>query len=152
MQNRGGEQIGVPVPKINKGHRGNDSCAAGAQGIVEMTQRALHEREGVVERIGCVPVPEIKEDVVDGIHVIPQEPLKKRVRDRELADVRSQLAELQTLCDEVSHQLYTECNRIEGVQETVNACVKQSKELEAIHHKLEESPQMLLQMRDTRAW
>ena len=24
--------------------------------------------------------------------------------------------------DEVSHQLYTECKRIDGVQETVNAC------------------------------
>ena len=33
-------------------------------------------------------------------------------RDRELAEVRSQLAELQTLFDEVSHQLYTECKRI----------------------------------------
>ena len=55
----------------------------------------------------------------------------------------SQFAELQTLFDEVSHQLYTECKRIEGVQETVNACVKQSKELEAIHHKLEESHQIV---------
>ena len=64
----------------------------------------------------------------------------------------SQFAELQTLFDQVSHHLYTECKRIEGVQESVNACVKQSKELEAIHHKLEESHQMLLQMRDTRAW
>ena len=72
-------------------------------------------------------------------------------RDRELAEVRSQFAELQTLFDEVSHQLYTECN-VEGVQETVNACVKQSKELEAIHHKLEESHQMLTQMLVTRAW
>ena len=35
-------------------------------------------------------------------------------RDRELAEVRSQVAELQTLFDEVSHQLYTECKRIEG--------------------------------------
>ena len=34
----------------------------------------------------------------------------------------------------------------------MNACVKQSKELEAIHDKLEESHQMLTQMRDTRAW
>ena len=58
-------------------------------------------------------------------------------RDRELAEVRSQFAELQTLFDDVSHQLYTECKRIEGVQETVNARIKQSKELEAIHHKLE---------------
>ena len=73
-------------------------------------------------------------------------------RDRELAEMSSQFAELQTLFDEVSHQLYTECKRIEGVQETVNACVKQSMELEAIHHKLEESHQMLLQMRDTREW
>ena len=73
-------------------------------------------------------------------------------RDRELAEVRSQFAELKTLLDEVSHQLYTECKRIEGVQETVNACVKQSKELEAIHHKLEESHQMLTQMIVTRAW
>ena len=56
----------------------------------------------------------------------------------------SQFAELQTLFDEVSHQLYTECKRIERVQETVNASVKQSKELEAIHHKFEESHQMLL--------
>ena len=73
-------------------------------------------------------------------------------RDRELAEVSSQLAELQTLFDEVCHQLYTECKRIEGLQETVKACVKQSKDLEAIHHKLEESHQMLTQMRDTRAW
>ena len=73
-------------------------------------------------------------------------------RDRELAEMSSLFAELQTLFDEVSHQLYTECKRIEGVQETVNACDKQSKELEAIHHILEESHQMLLQMRDTRAW
>ena len=34
----------------------------------------------------------------------------------------------------------------------MNVCVKQSKELEAIHHKLEESHHMMLQMRDTRAW
>ena len=73
-------------------------------------------------------------------------------RDRELAEVSSQLAELQTLFDEVSQRLYTECKRIEGVQEIVNSCVMQSKELEAIHHKLEESHQMLTQMRDTRAW
>ena len=46
-------------------------------------------------------------------------------RDRELAEMSSQFAELQTLFDEASHQLYTECKRIEGVQETVNACVKQ---------------------------
>ena len=52
----------------------------------------------------------------------------------------------------MSSQLYTECKRIEGVQETVNACVKQSKELEAIHHKLEESHQMLTQMLATRTW
>ena len=37
-------------------------------------------------------------------------------------------------------------------QETVNARVKQSKELEAIHHKLEESHQMLTQMFVPRAW
>ena len=73
-------------------------------------------------------------------------------RYRELAEVRSQFAEFQNLFDEVSHQLYTECKRIEGVQETVNACVKQSKELEAIHHKFEESHQMLTQMLVTRAW
>ena len=70
-------------------------------------------------------------------------------RDRELAEVRSQLAELQSLFDEVSHLLYTECKPIEGVQETVNACVKQSKELEAIHHKLEELHQMLTDARHT---
>ena len=72
-------------------------------------------------------------------------------RDRELAEVSSQFAELQTPFNEVTQQLYTECKRIDGVQETVNACVKQSKELEAIHHKLEEPHQMLTQMRDTRA-
>ena len=73
-------------------------------------------------------------------------------RDRELAEMRSQLAELQSLFDELSHQLYKECKRIEGVQETVNARVKQSKELEAIHYKLEESHQMLTQMLVRRAW
>ena len=73
-------------------------------------------------------------------------------RDRELAEVRSQPAELQSLFDEASHQLYMECKRIEGVQETVNACVKQSKELEAIHHKLEEFYEMLTHMLVTRAW
>ena len=36
-------------------------------------------------------------------------------RDRELAEMSSQFAELQTLFDEVGHQLYTECKRIEGV-------------------------------------
>ena len=70
-----------------------------------------------------------------------REELRKRdqlfiERDRKLAEMSSQFAELPTLFDDVSHQLYTECKRIEGVQETVNACVKQSKELEAIHHKL----------------
>ena len=49
-------------------------------------------------------------------------------RDRELPEMSSKFAELQTLFDEVSHQLFRECKRIEGVQETVNACVKQSKE------------------------
>ena len=68
-----------------------------------------------------------------------------------LREMSSQLAELQTLFDEVNHQLHTECKCIEGVQETVNVCVKQSKELETIHHKLEESHQILTQMRDTRA-
>ena len=86
-----------------------------------------------------------------------REELRKRdqlfiERDRELAEMSSQFAELPTLSDEVSHQLYTECKRIEGEQETVNACVKQSKELEAIHHNLEESHQMMTQMRDTPAW
>ena len=66
-------------------------------------------------------------------------------RDRELAEVRSHFAELQTLFDEVSRQLYTECKRIEEAQEIVNACVKQSKVLE-------ESHQMLTQMLVTRAW
>ena len=73
-------------------------------------------------------------------------------RDREREEVSSLFVELQTLFDEVSHQLYTECKRTEGVQGTVNACVKQSKELEAIHHKLEVSHQMLTQMLVTRAW
>ena len=73
-------------------------------------------------------------------------------RDREFAEVRSQPAELQTLFDDVSHQLFTESKRIEGVQETVNACVKQSKELESTHHKFEESHQMSTQMLVTRAW
>ena len=70
-------------------------------------------------------------------------------RDRELAEMNPQFAELQTLFGEVCHQLYTECKRIEGVQETVNACVKQSKELEAIPHKLEEPHQMLTVARHT---
>ena len=35
-------------------------------------------------------------------------------RDKELAELSSQSAELQTLFDEVSHQLYTECKRIQG--------------------------------------
>ena len=52
-------------------------------------------------------------------------------RDKELAEMSSQFAELQTLFDEVTHQLYTECKRIKGS---------------------EESHQMLLQIRDTRAW
>ena len=33
-------------------------------------------------------------------------------RDRELAEMSSQFAELQNLFDEVSHQLYTECKRM----------------------------------------
>ena len=66
--------------------------------------------------------------------------------------MRSQLAELQTLLDEVCHQLHTKCKHIGGVHETLNACVKQSKEVEAIHHKFEESHQMLTQMLVTRAW
>lgn len=69
-------------------------------------------------------------------------------RDRELAEVSTQLADLQTLFDEVNQQLYSECKRIEGLQETVNACAKQSKELEALHQMLEESHQMLTQVRD----
>ena len=48
-------------------------------------------------------------------------------RDREFSEMSSQFAELQNLFDDVSHQLYTECKRIEGVQEIVNACDKQSK-------------------------
>ena len=48
-------------------------------------------------------------------------------RDRELSEVRSQFAELQTLFDEVSHQLYKEFKRIEGVQKTVNACAKKKR-------------------------
>ena len=54
------EQIGgVPVPQM------------------EVTQHVPQERERVVEQIGCVAVPKIKEDVVDGFHVVPQEPRKK---------------------------------------------------------------------------
>ena len=75
-----------------------------------------------------------------------------RKGDQLFIERSSQFAELQTFFDEVSHQLYTECKRIEGVQETVNACAKQSKELEAIHHKLEVPLQMLTQMLVTRAW
>ena len=71
-------------------------------------------------------------------------------RDRELAEVSSQFAESQTLFDEVNQQLYTECKHVEGLQETVNACVKQSKELEALNHKLEESHQTLTHERGER--
>ena len=46
-------------------------------------------------------------------------------------------------------QLQRSTCRSQGVQETVNACVKQSKELEAINHKLEESHQMLTDARHT---
>ena len=75
----------------------------------------------------------------------------RRELDRELAEVRSQPAELQTLFDDVSHQLNTECKRIEGVQETVNACVDRERMCRAKqgtrgHPSLEESHQMLTQM------
>ena len=45
---------------------------------MELTQHVPLERvqNRVGEQIG-VPVPQIKEDVVDGIHVVPQEPRKK---------------------------------------------------------------------------
>ena len=43
--------------------------------------------------------------------------------------MRSQLAELQTLFDEVNHQSNRECKRIEELQETVNASAKQSERL-----------------------
>ena len=43
--------------------------------------------------------------------------------------MRSQLAELQTLFDEVNHQSNRKCKRIEALQETVNAGAKQSERL-----------------------
>ena len=96
-----------------------------------------------------VETRELREELEQGAEELRKGDQLFIERDRELAEMRSQPAELQTLFDEVSHQLYTECKRIEGVQETVNACVKQSKELEAIHHKLEESHQMLTDARHT---
>ena len=43
--------------------------------------------------------------------------------------MRSQLAELQTLFDDVNHQSHRECKRIEELQEPVNAGAKQSERL-----------------------
>ena len=40
-------------------------------------QERVHNRVG--EQIGCVPVPKIWEDVVDGMHVIPQASRRKPV-------------------------------------------------------------------------
>ena len=61
------EQIrAVPVPQFRRS-------------IVEMTQFAPLERQRVVDSIGGAPVPKIKEDAVGGMHVVPQEPRKKRV-------------------------------------------------------------------------
>ena len=45
-------------------------------------------------------------------------------RDKELAEMSSQFAELQTLFDEVTHQLYTECKRIKGVRSPIRCCYR----------------------------
>ena len=115
-----------------------------AQSTHACKRRTLTSSSGVLH----VETRELREELAQRAEELRRGDQLFIERDRELAEVRSQPAELQTLFDEVSHQLYTECKRIEGVQETVNACVKQSKELEAIHHKLEEFQQMLV----TRAW
>jgi len=70
-------------------------------------------------------------------------------RDQELAEVNTQLSDLQGLFDEVNGQLQTECGRIEHLQGAVTICAQKTKELEALQKMLEESHQMLAQLRET---
>ena len=58
------------------------------KGVVEMTRRALHERmhERVVGQIGDVPVPQITEDIVDGMHHVPQERVAQQWKKRVFLD------------------------------------------------------------------
>lgn len=70
-------------------------------------------------------------------------------RDQELAEVNGQLVDLQGLFDEVNGQLLRESGRIEGLQGAVAQCAKQTKELESLQKMLEESHQMLAQLKDT---
>eukprot|EP00913_Durusdinium_trenchii_P033441 g31309.t1 len=70
-------------------------------------------------------------------------------RDQELAEVNGQLVDLQGLFDEVNGQLLRESGRIEGLQGAVAQCAKQTKELESLQKMLEESHQMLAQLKET---
>lgn len=69
-------------------------------------------------------------------------------REVELGEVQQSLSGLQSLFDEVSEQLQSECGRVERLQSTVALCAKQGQELQALQAMLEESHSMLGQVRE----
>lgn len=71
-----------------------------------------------------------------------------RAREVELGEVQQSLSGLQSLFDEVSQQLQSECTRVERLQTTVALCAKQGKELTTLQAMLEESHGMLGQIRE----
>jgi len=79
---------------------------------------------------------------------LQQRGLSVQQRERELLEVHTELADLQPLFDEVNHKLQSECGRVDKLQDAVQFCAKQSKELESLQAMLEDSHQMLGQVRD----
>merc|ERR1712232_626111 len=79
---------------------------------------------------------------------LQQRGLSVQQRERELLEMHTELADLQPLFDEVNNKLQSECGRVDKLQDAVQFCAKQSKELESLQAMLEDSHQMLGQVRD----
>lgn len=101
------------------------------------TEKLLHEQ-----------MKELRNELSIQEQKLKKQDMDLQDRDKELAEVNGNLGNLQSLFDDVNHQLLTECSRIEELQETVSLCAKQGKELESLQSMLEESHRVLAQMRD----
>jgi chromosome segregation ATPase len=101
------------------------------------TEKLLHEQ-----------MKELRNELSIQEHKLKKQDVDLNQREKELTEVNSNLGNLQSLFDDVNHQLLTECARIEELQETVALCAKQGKELESLQSMLEESHRVLAQMRD----
>jgi hypothetical protein len=73
--------------------------------------------------------------------------LSVQQREQELLEVQTELTGLQPLFNEVNQKLQSECGRVDKLHDAVQFCAKQSKELESLQVMLEDSHQMVGQVR-----